>query len=105
MSMEIGKAKGWKGKGNGNGNGGGRIARKGCVFVYVGEREKEKEQQERFVIPINDLHHPIFVQLLRAAEEAYGFHHDGPLKIPCNVDHFKKLKKMIRNAKTSPSYL
>ncbi|GLJ49111.1 hypothetical protein SUGI_1036050 [Cryptomeria japonica] len=96
MSMEIEGAKEWRR----NDNGGGRIARKGCVFVYVGE----KEQQERFVIPINHLHHPIFVQLLRAAEEAFGFHYNGPLKIPCNIDHFKKLKKMIHKAQTSTSY-
>ncbi|GLJ49112.1 hypothetical protein SUGI_1036060 [Cryptomeria japonica] len=76
----------------------GRIAPKGCVVVYVGE-EEEEQSLVRFIIGIHHLHHPFFRELLEAAEEAYGFHHTGPLKIPCNVQTFKKLKNMIRKGK------
>ncbi|GLJ49113.1 hypothetical protein SUGI_1036070 [Cryptomeria japonica] len=77
----------------------GRIAPKGCVAVYVGGGEEEEQGLVRLIIGIHHLHHPFFRELLEAAEEAYGFHHTGPLKVPCNVENLKKLKQMIQKGK------
>ncbi|XP_022958311.1 auxin-responsive protein SAUR32-like [Cucurbita moschata] len=40
---------------------------KGCLAVLVGQ------EQERFVIPVIYVNHPLFVQLLKDAEDEYGF--------------------------------
>ncbi|KAL7237442.1 hypothetical protein ACSBR2_003687 [Camellia fascicularis] len=59
-------------------------APKGHFAVYVGEKEKN-----RFVIPLSYLKHPLFQDLLRKAEEEYGFDHPmGGLTIPCSEDAF-----------------
>lgn len=54
----------------------------GCFSVYVGT------QKQRFVVKTNLLNHPLFVELLEEAELEYGFNNDGPLELPCEVDHF-----------------
>ncbi|KAL3539045.1 hypothetical protein ACH5RR_002411 [Cinchona calisaya] len=57
---------------------------KGHFTVYVGEMEKK-----RFVLPISYLNHPTFQDLLRQAEEEFGYDHPmGGLTIPCNEDTF-----------------
>nr|DAD47018.1 TPA_asm: hypothetical protein HUJ06_016955 [Nelumbo nucifera] len=57
---------------------------KGHLAVYVGEAEKR-----RFVIPVSYLNHPSFQELLRQAEEEFGFDHPmGGLTIPCKEDTF-----------------
>ncbi|CAI9769840.1 unnamed protein product [Fraxinus pennsylvanica] len=58
---------------------------KGYLAVYVGAIKKK-----RFVIPISYLNHPSFQDLLRRAEEEFGFDHPikGGLIIPCNEDAF-----------------
>ncbi|KAK7258013.1 hypothetical protein RIF29_32390 [Crotalaria pallida] len=56
---------------------------KGYVAVYVGENQK------RFVIPISHLNQPSFQDLLRQAEEEFGYDHPmGGLTIPCREDVF-----------------
>lgn len=57
---------------------------KGHIAVYVGEGDKK-----RFVIPVSFLNKPSFQELLRKAEEEFGFHHpSGGLTIPCREDIF-----------------
>lgn len=57
---------------------------KGHIAVYVGEGDKK-----RFVIPVTLLNKPSFQELLRKAEEEFGFHHPmGGLTIPCREDIF-----------------
>ncbi|CAI0438322.1 unnamed protein product [Linum tenue] len=59
---------------------------KGHVAVYVGEVEM---MMKRFVVPISYLSHPTFQDLLRKAEEEFGFDHPmGGLTIPCREDAF-----------------
>ncbi|CAH1416476.1 unnamed protein product [Lactuca virosa] len=58
---------------------------KGCLAVNVGEAGGE---QQRFVVPIICFNHPLFMQLLKEAEEEYGFEQKGTITIPCNVHHF-----------------
>lgn len=54
----------------------------GCVSVYVGA------ERQRFVIKIKMANHPLFMTLLDAAENEYGYRNDGPLWLPCDVDLF-----------------
>ncbi|KAM3376894.1 Auxin-responsive protein SAUR21 [Capsicum annuum] len=58
---------------------------KGHLAVYVGETDKKK----RYVVPIAYLNHTSFQELLKKAEEEFGFQHPtGGLTIPCNEDAF-----------------
>ncbi|XP_021763361.1 auxin-responsive protein SAUR32-like [Chenopodium quinoa] len=66
---------------------------KGCMAVLVGHEGEEK--LERFVIPIVYINHPLFIKLLKEAEEEYGFDQKGPITIPCHVEHFRNVQGMI----------
>ncbi|MFS8022227.1 putative small auxin-up RNA [Helianthus anomalus] len=61
---------------------------KGCLAVKVGEADGE---QQRFVVPVIWFNHPLFVQLLKEAEDEYGFEQRGTITIPCNVHHFRTI--------------
>ncbi|KAF3614900.1 Indole-3-acetic acid-induced protein ARG7, partial [Capsicum annuum] len=66
---------------------------KGHFVVYVGENQKK-----RFVIPISFLSQPLFQDLLRQAEEEFGFGHPmSSLTIPCREDVFIDLTSQLRN--------
>ncbi|KAK8582417.1 hypothetical protein V6N13_069195 [Hibiscus sabdariffa] len=57
---------------------------KGYFAVYVGESQKK-----RFIVPISFLNNPSFQELLRVAEEEFGFNHPmGGLTIPCREEVF-----------------
>lgn len=64
---------------------------KGCLAVMVGQGE----EQQKFVIPVIYINHPLFMQLLKEAEEEYGFDHKGPIIIPCQVEEFRTVQGMI----------
>uniref|UniRef100_A0A7N0SXQ6 Small auxin up regulated protein n=1 Tax=Kalanchoe fedtschenkoi TaxID=63787 RepID=A0A7N0SXQ6_KALFE len=64
---------------------------KGCLAVRVGRGEEE----QRFVIPVMYLNHPLFKELLKEAEEEYGFHQKGLITIPCPVEEFRTVNAMI----------
>ncbi|KAJ8536944.1 hypothetical protein K7X08_035345 [Anisodus acutangulus] len=64
---------------------------KGCVAVMVGQGE----EQQRFVIPVMHINHPLFIQLLKEAEDEVDFHHNGPINIPCHVDDFRYVEDII----------
>ncbi|KAK1571909.1 hypothetical protein Q3G72_024761 [Acer saccharum] len=67
---------------------------KGHVAVYVGESQKK-----RFVVPISFLNQPSFQELLRKAEEEFGFHHPtGDLTIPCREDIFINLTSSLNES-------
>ncbi|XP_026442734.1 auxin-responsive protein SAUR23-like [Papaver somniferum] len=64
---------------------------KGHCAVYVGETEKK-----RFLVPISYLNHPMFQDLLRSAEEEFGFDHPmGGLTIPCKEAAFIDLTTQL----------
>uniref|UniRef100_A0A803L4X8 Uncharacterized protein n=1 Tax=Chenopodium quinoa TaxID=63459 RepID=A0A803L4X8_CHEQI len=52
-------------------------------------------QLQKFVIPIWYLYHPLFIGVLDRAREVYGYHFDGPLRLPISVDDFIHLRWMI----------
>ncbi|KAJ4835904.1 hypothetical protein Tsubulata_006167 [Turnera subulata] len=64
---------------------------KGCLAILVGQGE----EQQRFVIPVIYVNHPLFMQLLKEAEEEYGFEQKGPISIPCHVEQFRSIQGMI----------
>ncbi|GMG99847.1 hypothetical protein Nepgr_001687 [Nepenthes gracilis] len=66
--------------------------KKGSLAVQVG---LEGEDIQKFVIPISYLHHPLFSGLLDKAREVYGYHADGPLRLPCSPDDFLHLRWQI----------
>ncbi|KAJ7959411.1 Auxin-responsive protein [Quillaja saponaria] len=67
---------------------------KGCLPIMVGQGE----EQQRFVIPLIYFNHPRFMQLLKEAEEEYGFDQKGPITIPCHVEEFRTVQEMIDKA-------
>lgn len=62
-----------------------RVVPEGCFSIYVGP------QRQRFVIKTEYVNHPLFRMLLEEAESEYGYSSEGPLALPCQVDHFIKL--------------
>ncbi|KAF3490257.1 hypothetical protein F2Q69_00058048 [Brassica cretica] len=64
---------------------------KGYLAVYVGERK-----MKRFVVPISYLNQPSFQDLLRRAEEEFGFDHPmGGLTIPCSEETLNNLASRL----------
>ncbi|XP_062227730.1 auxin-induced protein 6B-like [Phragmites australis] len=66
---------------------------RGSFAVYVGE------EMRRFVIPTEYLGHWAFVELLREAEEEFGFRHEGALRIPCDVEVFEGILRLVQGRK------
>ena len=61
------------------------ITPKGHFAVYVGKNDEKK----RFVVPVSLLNQVLFQDLLRQAEEEFGYDHPmGGLTIPCHEDVF-----------------
>lgn len=69
---------------------------KGCLAIKVGQGE----EQQRFVVPVIYFNHPLFLQLLKEAEEEYGFDQKGTITIPCHVEEFRNVQGMIDREKS-----
>ncbi|KAK9145764.1 hypothetical protein Sjap_005667 [Stephania japonica] len=65
---------------------------KGCLAVMVGHQD---EEQQRFVVPVMYFNHPLFMQLLKEAEEEFGFDQKGTITIPCHVEEFRQVRGLI----------
>uniref|UniRef100_A0ACD5Z2L8 Uncharacterized protein n=1 Tax=Avena sativa TaxID=4498 RepID=A0ACD5Z2L8_AVESA len=90
------------GRGGGGGGGGERLLEeevgeattpKGQVAVYVGGDEPGGESM-RYVVPVVYFNHPLFGELLREAEEEFGFEHPGGITIPCAATRFERAAAM-----------
>uniref|UniRef100_A0ACD5ZCM3 Uncharacterized protein n=1 Tax=Avena sativa TaxID=4498 RepID=A0ACD5ZCM3_AVESA len=66
---------------------------KGQVAVYVGGDEPGGESM-RYVVPVVYFNHPLFGELLREAEEEFGFQHPGGITIPCAATRFERAAAM-----------
>ncbi|XP_047327991.1 auxin-responsive protein SAUR32-like [Impatiens glandulifera] len=71
--------------------GGAKDIPKGFMAIKVGQGE----EQQRFIIPVMYVNHPLFMQLLKEAEEEYGFDQKGPITIPCHVEEFRHVQGII----------
>uniref|UniRef100_A0A3Q7GR38 Uncharacterized protein n=1 Tax=Solanum lycopersicum TaxID=4081 RepID=A0A3Q7GR38_SOLLC len=70
--------------------------KKGWLAIQVGlEEEEEDGGIQKIVIPISYLYHPLLQKLLDKAHDVYGYHVDGPLKLPCSVDDFLHIRWRI----------
>ncbi|XP_042057556.1 auxin-responsive protein SAUR32-like [Salvia splendens] len=67
------------------------------VAITVGQGA----EQQRFVIPVMYVNHPLFTELLREAEEEYGFDQKGAINIPCHVEEFRQVRGLIDQDATS----
>lgn len=73
---------------------------KGHITVYVGETQQQQQQQspKRFVIPISVVNHPSFKDLLKRAEDEFGYNHPmGGLTIPCREEAFINLTSQLHH--------
>jgi SAUR family protein len=58
----------------------------------------------RFVVRVAHLSHPAFRELLRQAEEEYGFPAaPGPVALPCDEDHFLDVLHRVSSSGTTAS--
>ncbi|WOL00743.1 auxin-responsive protein SAUR32-like [Canna indica] len=78
--------------------------KKGSLTVRVG-LEGEEGGFRKFVIPISYLYHPLFKRLLEAAQEAYDYRSQGPLKLSCSIEDFFHLCRCIDRESSSWSSL
>ncbi|CAH9110230.1 unnamed protein product [Cuscuta epithymum] len=65
---------------------------KGHLAVYVGRRD---EDFKRVLVPAIYFNHPLFGELLRDAEEEFGFCHPGRIAIPCRISEFERVRTRI----------
>ncbi|OVA04751.1 Auxin-induced protein [Macleaya cordata] len=68
---------------------------KGCLAIMVGQGE----EQQRFVVPVLYFNHPLFMQLLKEAEEEFGFDQKGTITIPCHVEEFRQVQGHVMGNK------
>ncbi|XP_004494852.1 auxin-responsive protein SAUR32 [Cicer arietinum] len=69
---------------------------KGCLAIKVGQGE----EQQRFVVPVMYFNHPLFMHLLKEAEEEFGFDQKGTITIPCHVEEFRNIRGLIDREKS-----
>ncbi|KAJ8627523.1 hypothetical protein MRB53_020830 [Persea americana] len=60
---------------------------KGCVPVLVGSEERMK----RFVIHTKLFKHPSMLALLEMVEQEFRYNQSGILRIPCDVEYFRRV--------------
>ncbi|KAE8677432.1 Auxin-responsive protein SAUR36 [Hibiscus syriacus] len=65
---------------------------KGHLAIYVGQKDGD---YHRVLVPIVYFNHPLFGELLREAEEEYGFSHQGGITIPCRFSEFERVQTRI----------
>ncbi|XP_076889716.1 auxin-responsive protein SAUR71-like [Bidens hawaiensis] len=76
----LSKSKSWNGKELKK-----KITPEGFFPVCVGP------EKLRFAIKTKYANHPLFSMLLEDAETEYGYHCDGPILLPCDVELFYKV--------------
>ncbi|XP_022864521.1 auxin-responsive protein SAUR36-like [Olea europaea var. sylvestris] len=72
---------------------------KGHMAVYVGQNDGDFQ---RILVPVVYFNHPLFGELLREAEEEYGFNQPGGITIPCRVSEFERVQTRIKAAQRQP---
>ncbi|MBA0737001.1 hypothetical protein Gogos_010484 [Gossypium gossypioides] len=65
---------------------------KGHLAIYIGQKDGD---YHRVLVPVIYFNHPLFGELLREAEEEYGFSHQGGITIPCRFSEFERVQTRI----------
>ncbi|GLJ40968.1 hypothetical protein SUGI_0847960 [Cryptomeria japonica] len=74
----------------------GNFVPRGHLAVYA---VREDLRRRRFVFPVDYLKQPVFKDLLRMAEEEFGFEYDtGPLTIPCDPQQFEEIINKLKDS-------
>jgi len=68
---------------------------KGHLAVYVGQKDGDFH---RVLVPVMYFNHPLFSQLLKEAEEEYGFNQQGGITIPCRYSEFERVHTRIQSS-------
>ncbi|CAH1428811.1 unnamed protein product [Lactuca virosa] len=71
----------------------------GYLPFYVGE------EMERFVVSMDLLNHPLFINLLNKSAQEYGYQQKGVLRIPCQVLLFQCLLDAFRGGEEDLQHL
>ncbi|CAK9328800.1 unnamed protein product [Citrullus colocynthis] len=71
---------------------------KGQLAVYVGEKGGGFS---RVLVPVVYFKHKLFIELLREAEEEYGFRHEKGITLPCGYSEFERIRTKIRDCRRS----
>ncbi|XP_020592555.1 auxin-responsive protein SAUR36 [Phalaenopsis equestris] len=66
---------------------------KGYLSVYV--EDDADDRLQRYLVPVLYFNHPLFGELLREAEEEFGFQHPGGITIPCPSWRFERIQNRI----------
>ncbi|GAA0143890.1 hypothetical protein LIER_04468 [Lithospermum erythrorhizon] len=66
---------------------------KGYVTVYVGQKDGDFE---RVFVPVFYFKQPLFCELLKEAEEEYGYDHPGGITLPCPISEFENVQTRIK---------
>lgn len=72
------------------------------MAVYVGQKDGVFQ---RVLVPVIYFNHPLFGDLLREAEEEYGFAHPGGITIPCRISEFERVQTRIAAGNDSRRFL
>ena len=70
---------------------------KGHLAVYVG-REGVDPLLYRVVLPIIFFNHPLFGELLKRAQEEFGYGRSGGIVIPCTISDFEVVRRRVAAA-------
>ncbi|KAJ0816339.1 putative small auxin-up RNA [Helianthus annuus] len=62
------------------------------MAMYVGQEDGD---YERVLVPVIYINHPLFVLLLRKAEEEYVHDHRSGITIPYRISEFENVKSTI----------
>ncbi|OAY62435.1 auxin-responsive protein SAUR36 [Manihot esculenta] len=65
---------------------------KGHLAIYVGQKDGDFH---RVLVPVIYINHPLFGELLRGAEDEYGFNQQGGITIPCRYSDFERVQTRI----------
>nr|GME18198.1 auxin-responsive protein SAUR36-like [Ipomoea batatas] len=69
---------------------------KGHMAVYVGQKDGDFR---RILVPVMYFNHPLFGELLREAENEFGFSHPGGITIPCRISEFERVQTRIKQGR------
>ena len=70
------------------------VADKGHFVVYAVDGR-------RFMVPLQYLKSPVFIELLRLAEDAFGIRSNGPITLPCDGVFMENLIPLVRRRNVS----
>ncbi|KAK1262515.1 hypothetical protein QJS04_geneDACA020482 [Acorus gramineus] len=68
---------------------------KGHMAVYVGRKGEDHDRMCRFLVPVIYFNDPLFGELLKEAEEEFGYNHPGGITIPCRISDFERVRTRI----------